>query len=102
MAEEARAPRGECAIERDHEDWPDQAVVLDGYATKVFGVPKSWRDEDIWLVLRIFNSAFAEGHTKGELSKAAEVRKSIGAKPEFRVIGEERVLSDQKNSAKYE
>jgi len=87
MAETIRADKCQCAIERCHKDWPGEAVLLDGYANKVFSVPAAWPDDHIWLVLEIVNQAFVEGISKGERSKAAEMRRAIGAKPTIQAIG---------------
>jgi len=73
--------KSDCAIERCHQDWPGEAVLLDGYANKVFSVPAAWPDDYIWQALELVNGAFKDGFKAGEAAQSAKIRRLIGAAP---------------------
>ena len=53
------------------------AVVMDCDGERVFSVPESWTDAQIWACLEIANRAYATGKDAGQLGKAHEIAKAL-------------------------
>ena len=52
-------------------------VVMNCDGERVFTVPESWTDEQVWECIRIANYAHSQGFESGMRSKAREIRKTL-------------------------
>lgn len=81
MSDRKWAHREDCCIIRSNSDHSlrmhGSAVVVDCDGDKVFAVPDSFTDEQVWLCLAVANSAFADGYDQGEHGKAREIAKAL-------------------------
>ena len=82
MSEKKWIHKENCEIVRPGSNYsiqvPGQAVLMDASeGDRVFVVPESWTDDQIWECLRVANTAFGCGHTSGEHSKAREIVKAL-------------------------
>jgi len=68
----------DCGIERNLENMPGFAVMMDCDGEQIFSVPDSWTDEQMFIVLNIVNNAFSRGTSFGELKKAQEIKTMLG------------------------
>jgi len=73
----------DCDIIRDDSEYDicvkDHAVLIDTTdGSRVFVVPDSFTDEQIWECLRIANTAFNYGHVQGVQSKIRDIRQTLG------------------------
>lgn len=66
-------------IMRDVADYPYQAVLYDNDGEYLYAFPDTWTDEQILYALGFANRAHAWGYARGQIAKAAEVRRAIGA-----------------------
>lgn len=57
---------------------PGSAVLMDATeGTRLFVVPESWTDEQIWRCLEIANMAFTEGDGQGSRRKVWEIKTAL-------------------------
>ena len=67
----------DCNIERDLEDSPNKAILMDCDGEILFIFPDYWTDEQIYTALRFANFTYRMGKSAGMKEKASEMRKAL-------------------------
>jgi hypothetical protein len=71
----------DCEIVRPDSQWdvrvPGHAVLMDTEGARIFVVPETFTDDQIWECLRIANVAYAEGDRNGKYAKAREIARAL-------------------------
>ena len=65
-------------IERNLEEYPGLAVLMDCDGEIVFTVPEDWTDHQIYKALSIANNAFRYGKEVGVIEKVQEIKEVLG------------------------
>jgi len=75
--DEHLAHKNDCSVERNLDDYPGQAVMMDCDGNVLFTAPESWKLEQMFHALQIANEAYARGVRVGRMAKRNEIRHAL-------------------------
>jgi len=77
MSKQQYRHREDCAIVRDHRDYPASAVLMDCDGDVVHRFDEDWTDDQIFAALAFANKAYATGIEVGRMEKAYQIRAAL-------------------------
>jgi len=73
--------QNDAVIWRNDSNYPDYPVTLtDEEGEPVYGFPKNWTDEMVYLALAFANESYSVGVKVGKARKEREIKKVLGVK----------------------
>ena len=74
---EMYAYQEDCAVERNLEEYPGMAVLMDCDGHALMVVPDTWEDHQLFTALALANDAFRYGKKVGRNEMVADVHKLL-------------------------